>query len=133
MVVKNSSVKLIDFGAASRFKSNLDQPYIVLKKGYSPIELYSEKASKGPYTDIYQAGATLFNALTGDIPPEATMRVKQDIIRKPSSYGVKLPPIIEGAVMKSLKVNPCDRYQTMLPFIQTLYAEMIPSFSKPGI
>lgn len=131
MVVKHTSVKLIDFGAASVFNNPVDQPYVVLKTGYSPIELYNDQSQKGPWTDIYQAGATLFNAITGDIPPEAPARAKLDLLKKPSYYGVEIPPIIEGAIMKSLKLNPRERYQTMLPFIQTLYGEMIPSFAKP--
>jgi serine/threonine protein kinase len=130
MVVKHTQVKLIDFGAASLYKNPVDRPYIVLKKGYSPIELYSETAPKVPWTELYQAGVTLFNALTCDLPAEAPERAKLDLLKKPSYYGVKLPPIVEAAIMKSLKVNPKDRYQTMLPFIQTLYGEMIPSFGK---
>ncbi len=130
MVVKHTQVKLIDFGAASLFKNPVDRPYVVLKKGYSPIELYSENAPKGPWTDLYQAGATLYNALTGCLPAEAPERAKLDLLKKPSYFGLELPPIVEAAIMKSLKVNPGDRYQTMLPFIQTLYGEMIPSFPK---
>jgi len=128
MVVKNHTVKLIDFGAASVFSDPIDKPFVVLKQGYSPIELYTENAPKGPYSDVYQAGATLYNALTGTIPPEAPQRLKEDMLKKPISFGVRLAPIVEKAIMKSLRVNPFERYQCMLPFIQTLYGEVIPKF-----
>ena len=130
MVVQNKYVKLIDFGAACLFKQPSFKPYVVLKKGYSPIESYSDAYPKGPWTDIYQAVATLFNIICADTPPEAPIRARVDQLRKPSLYGLKMPLIIENTILKALKVCPKDRYQTTLQLIQNLYGEILPFFPK---
>ena len=128
MIVRNSCVKLIDFGAASAFRNPSEKPYIVLKTGYSPIELYDNRYKLGPWTDIYQAAATLYNAITGELPPEPQARMQNDTLLRPSALGIQMPLIIENTLLKALNIEPQFRFQTMLPLIQTLYNESIPRF-----
>jgi serine/threonine protein kinase len=74
----NGSPVLLDFGSARHIApteahtlTNLVSP------GYAPIEQYSSSPEKqGPWTDIYALGATLYRAVTGAIPAQATARAE---------------------------------------------------------
>lgn len=125
-IVQNKYVKLIDFGAASIFNMNIQKPFIVLKKGFSPVELYSSQFRQGPWSDIYEAGATIYNCLTGVIPQEAPARYRQDALYRPSAYGIRLPAVQENSIMKSMAVFPEKRYDNIGEFIQMLYGEFMP-------
>ena len=127
IIVRNKYVKLIDFGAASVLKNNVAKPYIVLKPGYSPAELYTaDTAVQGPWSDIYEAAATIYNCMTGSLPPSAPMRQKRDNIIRPSRFGIKLPLIVENCLLRALAVTPSARFDNMGAFIQTLYGEFLP-------
>lgn len=126
LVVEDRYVKLIDFGAAALYRDNIAKPYIVLKNGYSPIELYNPNkfGMQGPEVDVYQLGATVFNAITGHSPPDAQQRFNRDTLRRPSSYGARVLPIVENAIIKALAVLPSRRYQTIKEFSDVLYGNL---------
>lgn len=126
-IVDNRVIKLIDFGAASIYTQNIQKPFFVLKKGYSPIELYSQSGSQGPWTDIYELGATIYRCLVGNPPPESTERRTADKIVLPSALNVKIQPVREKSLMKALAVYPKDRYSNMAEFQQMFYGEFMPS------
>ncbi len=125
-IVQNREVKLIDFGAASIYNRSVQKPYIILKHGFSPIELYRTDLKQGPWSDIYQAGATIYNCLTGIIPPPAPNRIPIDKLVPPSAYGIHIPVVRENALMKAMRVNAKERYTNMGEFIQMIYGEFMP-------
>lgn len=72
---------LLDFGA-SRFEIKQHSQLVsalVFKSGYSAPEQYTSNADRyGPWTDIYAFAATLYRAVTGERPMEATSRQLSD-------------------------------------------------------
>jgi len=72
---------LLDFGA-SRFEIKQHSQLVsalVFKSGYSAPEQYTSNADRyGPWTDIYAFGATLYRAIKGERPTEATSRQLSD-------------------------------------------------------
>jgi len=126
-IVDNKAIKLIDFGAASIYTQNIKKPFFVLKKGYSPIELYTQGGTQGPWTDIYEIGATIYTCLIGSPPPEATERRLNDKIVPPSALGVNIQPVREKSLMKALAIYPKDRYSNIAEFQQMFYGEFMPN------
>src|SRR5262249_49219217 len=72
---------LLDFGA-SRFEIKQHSQLVsalVFKSGYSAPEQYTSNADRyGPWTDIYAFAATLYRAVSGKRPSEATARQLHD-------------------------------------------------------
>src|SRR3974377_224375 len=71
---------LLDFGAARRAVAEMSRTLTgVVKAGYSPHEQYSSDGRlQGPWSDIYALGGTLYRAVTGRAPAEATLRGDSD-------------------------------------------------------
>ncbi len=72
---------LLDFGAARRSVSEMSRSLLtgIIKAGYSPPEQYSSDARlQGPWSDLYAVGGTLYRAVTGKAPDEATLRFDDD-------------------------------------------------------
>ena len=59
-------------GAKSRSVTSIVTP------GYAPIEQYSSRGRQGAWTDIYALGGVCYRALTGEVPDDATDRMRQD-------------------------------------------------------
>jgi serine/threonine protein kinase len=71
---------LLDFGAARRAVAEMSRSLTgIVKPGYSPHEQYtSDSRLQGPWSDLYAFGGTLYRAVTGTPPEEATLRVDND-------------------------------------------------------
>jgi formylglycine-generating enzyme required for sulfatase activity/tRNA A-37 threonylcarbamoyl transferase component Bud32 len=71
---------LLDFGAARRAMAEQSRVLTgIIKAGYSPQEQYATDGRlQGPWSDLYALGATLYRAVTGKAPEEATLRAGDD-------------------------------------------------------
>ena len=82
MVRPDGTPVLIDFGAARQAMGRQSRSVTaVLTPGYAPIEQYSPRGNQGPWTDIYALGALAYEALSGQVPEDATERVRRDRLR----------------------------------------------------
>ena len=124
MLLKDGSVKVLDFGTA-RTQSVLGEKSlsIMLKPGYAPEEQYRTHGQQGPWTDVYAMSATFYRLLTGKTPPTSTDRMFEDRIELPSALGVKITPQQEAALMRGLAVRSTDRIQTMEELAKCLTGE----------
>lgn len=106
----NGDVKLIDFGAARQVVAEHSQSFsVILKPGFAPLEQYQKKGNQGSWTDIYSLGATIYFALTGDIPEDPMSRLEDDSAFASNQYNIdhEIWEIIYRSTM--LKIE--DRYR----------------------
>ena len=113
-LTQDGRVKLLDFGAA-RFAAGEHSKSlsVILKPGYAPEEQYRTRGKQGPWTDVYGLGATLYRAITGQVPPDSLDRLDQDELVPPSALGVVIQPAQEAHLLKALAVKAERRWQNM--------------------
>ncbi len=70
---------LLDFGSARATKGPTMRTLTALvTPGYAPFEQYTTKSNQGPWSDIYALGGVAFFAVTGENPPDALSRMRED-------------------------------------------------------
>lgn len=135
IVGQNGVGSLVNF-TATRFglAQNWNIISSVSRAGYSPIEFYSDNESIGPWSDVYSLAATIYNALTGQVPPEATTRKQKDGLIPPSELDTDISTETEAVLLKALAVNPADRYQSIHDFKEDILESWyIRERKKPSI
>jgi serine/threonine protein kinase len=117
-LTNDGRVVLIDFGAARGFNAQgPSQQTRIVTPGYAPLEQYAAQANVSPATDLYALAATLWHALSGQMPPAATDRV----------MGAALPPLpastpakLRQALSAALEMKILARPQSAQAFAQLL-------------
>ncbi|THB71448.1 MAG: hypothetical protein D6E12_01205 [Desulfovibrio sp.] len=113
-LTKNGQVKLLDFGAArysiGEYSKSLS---VVLKPGYAPEEQYRTRGKQGPWTDVYAVAATMYRAITGEVPPDALDRLDSDTLEPPTTMGVAISSLVEAALLQALSVRAKNRFTSM--------------------
>ena len=130
---EDRSPVLLDFGAARQAIGARSRSVTsIITPGYAPIEQYSSRGDQGPWTDIYALGAVCYHALTGDVPADATDRVRND----------PLVPVAErcagqasggflAAIDLALKVDEGDRPQSVAAWRTALSGKTPDTAKKP--
>ena len=114
---------LIDFGASRQAMAERSTTVTaVFSPGYAAPEQMSSSRQQGPWTDIYGLAATLYQAITGRIPPSAVDRVQEDTLiplakLKPPNF----PPTLLSAIDAGLAVRASQRPQSIGKWRELLF------------
>jgi serine/threonine-protein kinase len=111
---------LADFGLVKIAESGNDLTRTGVRMG-TPTYMAPEQAlgeQTGPYTDIYALGVILYQILTGKIPHDAPSpqgiltRRTIEPVPSPRRINPTISPNFEQIILRSLAMNPTNRYKT---------------------
>jgi serine/threonine-protein kinase len=116
---------LVDLGIAKEHLPGAGQTATFVRKagteGYAPPEQYTTAGLSGPWSDVYALGATLYQLLTGCLPPTAVDRVAMDTpLMRVREINPMVSPPVDAAVYRSLAIRPADRFASMAEFARAL-------------
>ena len=106
---------LLDFGSARQAIGARSRPVTsIITPGYAPIEQYSSRGDQGPWTDIYALGSVCYRALTGEVPDDATDRMRDDpLISVVERCAGQVSAGFLSAIEWALQVDEGDRPQSI--------------------
>ncbi|MCM1055339.1 MAG: serine/threonine protein kinase [Bacteroides sp.] len=111
MLCRDGGVKLLDFGAARQvFPEGSQLLSVILKPGFAPLEQYMRSGKQGEWTDVYSLAASLYYALTKQIPEDPQNRFEDDSELEKNMN--KMPPALWQVVKKAMEVKYTDRYRS---------------------
>lgn len=115
---------LIDFGVSKYVDSNQDSSttssLIGFSRGFAPLEqVNSTSTSLSPASDIYALGATLYNLVTGNTPPEASVVMDAGLPAFPAGLSEE----VKNAITQAMQPRRKDRPQDVESFLALLPEE----------
>ena len=89
-----------------------------------------------PRTDVYQAGAIVYQLVTGKLPftgtpEELAHRVSQERPSDPSSYNNRIAWQLDWVIQKALSKDPAERFATATEFAEGLRLGLQESVGRP--
>src|SRR5262245_46510448 len=136
MIARPFTPVMIDFGAARQLLAHHSQTFAaLLTPGYAPFEQYvATGRNQGPWTDIYALAATVYELMTGRLPPEAPERADADKCVPAIEVGRgRYRPEFLTAIDWGLRPLPRDRPQSVTEWRTAFVGTRRPSAGgQPG-
>lgn len=131
----NSGARLIDFGSVRNYQGETHLTALV-KQNFAPWEQFLTTGHQGPWTDIYALSVTAYYALSGQLPPSALERRKEDKLIPLDHLCPNLPKDICAAIHHGMMVLPEKRFQSVQQFRHALKLDdgpIVQNHTKTGL
>ncbi|MCE5167945.1 Stk1 family PASTA domain-containing Ser/Thr kinase [Paenibacillus profundus] len=127
LIGKNGRVKVTDFGIARAVTSStITQTGSVV----GSVHYFSPEHAKGVLTgeksDLYSLGIVLYQMLTGKLPflgespISVALKHLQEPFDEPRLVNPHIPQSVENIILKSMRKNPAERYQSAAEMMRDL-------------
>jgi eukaryotic-like serine/threonine-protein kinase len=133
LIGRNGRVKVTDFGIARAVTSTtITQTGSVV----GSVHYFSPEHAKGVVTgeksDLYSLGIVLYQMLTaqlpflGESPISVALKHLQEEFEEPRKINPLIPQSVENVILKSMRKNPEERYQSADEMLQDLETCLLP-------
>ncbi|GAB6990500.1 Stk1 family PASTA domain-containing Ser/Thr kinase [Paenibacillus pini] len=133
LIGRNGRVKVTDFGIARAVTSTtITQTGSVI----GSVHYFSPEHAKGVVTgeksDLYSLGIVLYQMLTarlpflGESPISVALKHLQEEFDDPRDVNPLIPQSVENIIIKSMRKNPQERYQSAKEMLQDLETCLLP-------
>jgi serine/threonine protein kinase len=130
LVLPDGRAKLTDFGLAKDYNNDLDLTRHASGLGtphFMAPEQFASAKTATVRCDVYSLGATLYNALTGELPFHANygLAILANKEKPPPSVRALVPEVserVDEAIRQALDKNPNKRPESCLDFFRMLTA-----------
>ncbi|HIQ06261.1 MAG TPA: serine/threonine protein kinase, partial [Anaerolineae bacterium] len=126
MLLPDGTVKVLDFGIAAIIAAGQKAKTRIGTVEYMPLEQFNGQADHR--SDIYSLGASLYEMLTGQLPPKLALHPPTP----PRQLNPAIPPGLEQLLYRLLAQQPLTRPQTATVFRQEMQAALTASVVKPA-
>lgn len=118
VITPDGTVKVMDFGIARAGNTTMTQTGSVLGTAQYVSPEQAQGRTLTPATDLYSLGVTLYEAVTGRLPFDgdtpvavALKHVNEEPV-PPRRIRPSVPPALEAVIMKAMRKNPAERYES---------------------
>lgn len=133
LIGRNGRVKVTDFGIARAVTSTtITQTGSVV----GSVHYFSPEHAKGVVTgeksDLYSLGIVLYQMLTGRLPflgespISVALKHLQEHFDEPRTVNPMIPQSVENIILKSMRKNPAERYQSAKEMLHDLETCLLP-------
>ncbi|GIQ67693.1 Stk1 family PASTA domain-containing Ser/Thr kinase [Xylanibacillus composti] len=133
LIGKNGRVKVTDFGIArAATSSDITQTGAVLGSVHYFSPEHAKGVQQGTGSDLYSLGVVLYQMVTGRLPfigespISVALKHLQEDFEDPKQINPMLPQSVENIILKSLRKNPAERYQTAEEMLADLETALDP-------
>ena len=120
IMIDGDSAILIDFGIARELTGGQTQTHTnLVSEGYAPLEQYLPKARRSAASDVYGLAATLYSAVTGQVPVASVLRSHQPLT-PPRQLNPNLSAGVEQAILQGMALDLAQRPQSMATLVKML-------------
>ncbi|WP_313641276.1 Stk1 family PASTA domain-containing Ser/Thr kinase [Paenibacillus sp.] len=133
LIGRNGRVKVTDFGIARAVTSTtITQTGSVIGSVHYFSPEHAKGVSTGEKSDLYSLGIVLYQMLTGSLPflgespISVALKHLQEEFEEPRLLNPLIPQSVENVILRSMRKNPEERYQSAKQMLQDLETCLLP-------